>query len=87
MLRINPISTVVSIYIRSITITAFFDLILHCFFFITTNSNNMSQNAQKRLAASVMKCGKGKVWLDPSESRDIYMANSSKILILFLLFD
>ncbi|KAF3602388.1 hypothetical protein F2Q69_00034261 [Brassica cretica] len=33
-------------------------------------------NAQKRLAASVMKCGKGKVWLDPSESRDISMANS-----------
>ncbi|KAF2547648.1 hypothetical protein F2Q70_00023279 [Brassica cretica] len=34
-------------------------------------------NAQKRLAASVMKCGKGKVWLDPSESRDISMANST----------
>ncbi|KAL0707574.1 hypothetical protein Bca4012_074000 [Brassica carinata] len=38
----------------------------------------MSQNAQKRLAASVMKCGKGKVWVDPSESKDISMANSSK---------
>ncbi|CAF1933830.1 unnamed protein product [Brassica oleracea var. botrytis] len=36
-------------------------------------------NAQKRLAASVMKCGKGKVWLDPSESKDISMANSRSL--------
>ncbi|CAF2101013.1 unnamed protein product [Brassica napus] len=43
----------------------------------------MSMNAQKRLAASVMNCGKEKLWLDPSESKDISMANSSKILILF----
>ncbi|CAG7877369.1 unnamed protein product [Brassica rapa] len=40
-------------------------------------------NAQKRLTASVMNCGKEKLWLDPSESKDISMANSSKILILF----
>ncbi|WZZ34469.1 hypothetical protein YC2023_017870 [Brassica napus] len=26
---------------------------------------------QKRLAASVLKCGKGKVWLDPNEGNDI----------------
>lgn len=31
---------------------------------------------QKRLAASVMKCGKRKVWLDPSESSHIGQANS-----------
>ncbi|KAB5560832.1 hypothetical protein DKX38_005789 [Salix brachista] len=31
---------------------------------------------QKRLAASVLKCGKGKVWLDPNEGNEISMANS-----------
>ncbi|CAH8260754.1 unnamed protein product [Arabidopsis lyrata] len=36
----------------------------------------VSLKLQKRLAASVMKCGKGKVWLDPNESGDISMANS-----------
>ncbi|KAF2573477.1 hypothetical protein F2Q70_00000105, partial [Brassica cretica] len=36
----------------------------------------VSLKIQKRLAASVMKCGKGKVWLDPNESHDISMANS-----------
>lgn len=36
----------------------------------------VSLKLQKRLAASVMKCGKGKVWLDPNESSDISMANS-----------
>ncbi|CAA7034464.1 unnamed protein product [Microthlaspi erraticum] len=36
----------------------------------------VSLKAQKRLAASVMKCGKGKVWMDPNESADISMANS-----------
>uniref|UniRef100_M4EUV4 Ribosomal protein L19 n=1 Tax=Brassica campestris TaxID=3711 RepID=M4EUV4_BRACM len=36
----------------------------------------VSLKIQKRLAASVMKCGKGKVWLDPNESQDISMANS-----------
>merc|ERR1711974_215913 len=30
----------------------------------------------KRLAASVMDCGKRKVWLDPNEVNDIAMANS-----------
>ncbi|CAH2053523.1 unnamed protein product [Thlaspi arvense] len=36
----------------------------------------VSLKAQKRLASSVMKCGKGKVWLDPNESTDIALANS-----------
>merc|ERR1711887_163038 len=31
---------------------------------------------QKRLAASVMKCGKNKVWLDPNENQSISNANS-----------
>lgn len=35
-----------------------------------------SLKLQKRLAASVLKCGKGKVWLDPNEISEISMANS-----------
>ncbi|KAL3123808.1 hypothetical protein niasHT_010021 [Heterodera trifolii] len=31
---------------------------------------------QKRLAASVLKCGKGKIWLDPNEVNEISNANS-----------
>jgi len=31
---------------------------------------------QKRLAASVLKCGKRKIWLDPNEDNEISMANS-----------
>lgn len=33
---------------------------------------------QKRLAASVLKCGKRKIWLDPNEVNEISMANSSE---------
>ncbi|GKV05188.1 hypothetical protein SLEP1_g17223 [Rubroshorea leprosula] len=36
----------------------------------------VSLKLQKRLAASVLRCGKGKVWLDPNETVDISMANS-----------
>ncbi|KAK2197474.1 bifunctional Ribosomal protein L19-L19e/Ribosomal protein L19-L19e [Babesia duncani] len=36
----------------------------------------MMLRLQKRLAASVLKCGKGRVWLDPNESNEIAMANS-----------
>lgn len=36
----------------------------------------VSLKLQKRLAASVLKCGKGKVWLDPNEGSEISMANS-----------
>lgn len=35
-----------------------------------------SLKLQKRLAASVMKCGKNKVWLDPNEITEIANANS-----------
>jgi large subunit ribosomal protein L19e len=31
---------------------------------------------QKRLAASVLKCGARKIWLDPSETNEISLANS-----------
>merc|ERR1712079_269811 len=31
---------------------------------------------QKRLAASVLKCGKRKIWLDPNETNEIANANS-----------
>ena len=31
---------------------------------------------QKRLAASVLKCGKNRLWLDPNESNEISLANS-----------
>merc|ERR1719215_399571 len=36
----------------------------------------MSLKLQKRLAASVKKCGKGRIWLDPNEANEISMANS-----------
>ncbi|GAB2284394.1 60S ribosomal protein L19B [Dionaea muscipula] len=36
----------------------------------------VSLKLQKRLAASVLKCGKGKVWLDPNEANEMSMANS-----------
>jgi large subunit ribosomal protein L19e len=36
----------------------------------------VSLKLRKRLAASVLKCGKKKVWLDPNETSEIEMANS-----------
>ncbi|CAI9767839.1 unnamed protein product [Fraxinus pennsylvanica] len=36
----------------------------------------VSLKLQKRLAASVLKCGKGKVWLDPNEVDELSRANS-----------
>jgi len=36
----------------------------------------VSLRLQKRLAASVLSCGKRKVWLDPNEISEISMANS-----------
>merc|ERR1712232_169861 len=37
---------------------------------------SMSMKLQKRLAASVKKCGRGRIWLDPNEVNEISMANS-----------
>lgn len=39
----------------------------------------VSLKLQKRLAASVLKCGLRKVWLDPNEVNDISMANSRTV--------
>ncbi len=36
----------------------------------------VSLRLQKRLAASVLGCGKNKIWLDPNEINEISMANS-----------
>lgn len=33
---------------------------------------------QKRLAASVLKCGKKRVWIDPNETSEVKLANSRK---------
>jgi len=41
----------------------------------------VSLKMQKRLAASVMKCGQRKVWLDPNEVNEISMANSRELLL------
>lgn len=38
--------------------------------------DRVNLRTQKRLAASVLGCGKGKVWLDPNEMNDIANANS-----------
>lgn len=40
----------------------------------------LSLKLQKRLAASVLECGRNKVWLDPNEINEISMANSSTYL-------
>lgn len=47
---------------------------------------------QKRLASSVLRCGKKKVWLDPNETNEIANANSRKqsnkscrLLVVFVL--
>lgn len=42
-----------------------------------------SLKLQKRLAASVMRCGKKKVWLDPNEINEIANTNSRKYLLLY----
>merc|ERR1712137_1075547 len=39
-------------------------------------TSTMSMKLQKRLAASVKKCGRGRIWLDPNETNEISMANS-----------
>ena len=36
----------------------------------------VSLRLQKRLAASVLDCGKNKIWLDPNEVNEIANANS-----------
>jgi large subunit ribosomal protein L19e len=43
-----------------------------CFFF------SVSLKLQKRLAADVLKCGKRKIWMDPTETNEIALANSRR---------
>uniref|UniRef100_A0A7S1DBM0 Ribosomal protein L19 n=1 Tax=Cyclophora tenuis TaxID=216820 RepID=A0A7S1DBM0_CYCTE len=38
----------------------------------------VSLRLQKRLAASVLKCGQNKIWLDPNEINEISLANSRR---------
>merc|ERR1719411_454712 len=45
-------------------------------FFLAVRRRTMVLKVQKRLAASVLKCGARKVWLDPNETTEIQMANS-----------
>lgn len=40
------------------------------------NSKMVLLKLQKRLAASVLKCGKRRIWLDPNETNEISNANS-----------
>jgi hypothetical protein len=45
----------------------------------------VSLKTQKRLAASVMKCGQRKIWLDPNEVVEISNANSRMSLVANML--
>ena len=44
------------------------------------HNHNFTANLrlQKRLAASVLKCGQRKIWLDPNETNEIALANSRR---------
>jgi hypothetical protein len=46
----------------------------------------VSLKLQKRLAASVLKCGVRKVWLDPNEVADIFMANSRVLSLAICVY-
>ena len=36
---------------------------------------------QKRLASSVLKCGRKRVWIDPNETSEVALANSRKFFL------
>ena len=40
---------------------------------------------QKRLAASVLKCGKKRVWIDPNETSEVAVANSRNLILSYIL--
>jgi len=46
----------------------------------------VSMKLQKRIASSILKCGKRKVWLDPNELRKIRITSSSKYEIYASMF-
>ena len=62
--------TTILTFISPIT-TQHFKIHLH-------NITTVSLKLQKRLAASVLKCGKRKIWLDPNEINEISLANSRR---------
>ncbi|CAE7211819.1 RPL19B [Symbiodinium natans] len=43
---------------------------------LPTQQNAAVRKLQKRLAASILGCGKNRVWLDPNETNELSMANS-----------
>ncbi|KAJ4992197.1 ribosomal protein L19e [Stagonosporopsis vannaccii] len=47
---------------------------------LTEVSNRVNLRTQKRLAASVVGCGKRKIWLDPNETSEIANANSRQTI-------
>ena len=49
---------------------------IDCFALLRQACIMVSLRLQKRLASSVLKCGKRKIWLDPNEVNEISMANS-----------
>lgn len=50
----------------------------HFYPLFTKWKKTVSLKLQKRLAASVLKCGKRKIWLDPNEVNEISLANSRR---------
>ena len=41
---------------------------------------------QKRLAASVLKCGRKRVYIDPNETQEVALANSRKYITYLIVF-
>ena len=57
--------------------------------YLKTNNNNLllfnlmvNLKNQKRVAAAVLKCGRGRVWIDPNEADQVSQANSSSSKII-----
>ncbi len=47
---------------------------------LTLSITRVNLRTQKRLAASVVGCGKRKIWLDPNEVSEISNANSRQTI-------
>ena len=60
------------------THTSFTFIYFPTYHHITLINTTVSLKLQKRLAASVLKCGKRKIWLDPNEINEISLANSRR---------
>jgi hypothetical protein len=52
----------------------------HTLRILTGLFNRVNLRTQKRLAASVVGCGKRKIWLDPNETSEIANANSRQTI-------